>query len=307
MLIFLLKLIGIILLSILGFVLVLLLLVLFAPVRYCAEAEYDKKTLRISARVSWLWIFRVYVDFMQNSLSYKVKVLFFHVINSEKQDKKKDKDKEKDKEKDKDWNNGQEKHVKKTEPEDVAGAEETPQEAEKLKEAEKLQAAGNADTSPETKAEKKKKFRLHFMHPAEIYDIIITGILDFCDCIGEKIHMAERNLDKLCKAVAAPENRDTVLFVLQQLRDICRHIKPKKHGIYVKAGFKDPSLTGEAVGAYSVVNSILSLNFILEPDFDREVLEIKAFMKGRIRVINLLITGIRLYGNKTLRKLIRRK
>lgn len=303
MLIFLLKLIGIILLCILGILLVLLFLVLLAPVRYYAETEYDKEKFRIAVRASWLFMFRVYVSYIRNHLSYKVRFLFFDIINSEKQKKPEPAYKKNTGEKAGKTDNTD--NTDSTEHRDNTNA------VENMERTESAERVGDTETTENTGSVgshgKKIKFHFHFMHPAEIYAIIITKVLDLWDEVCRKIRMAERNLDKICRMVTSPKNQEAILFVLKEIRDIFRHIKPKKHGIYVKAGFKDPALTGQVTGAYSVINTVLSLNFILEPDFDREILEIKAYMKGRIRVLNLLIIAIRLYGNKTLRKLIRRK
>lgn len=324
MLIFLLKLIGIILLCILGILLAVILLVLFAPVRYYAEFEYNKEMLRLNVSVTWLVVFRFYMKLYQKDFSYKFKILFFDIINSgKKRETKKTPAKEKKAEKmpDEMQHSGQERAADENETEkaetiEKAETTETKTETtEKTEAPEKITEAKDGtisrtitdSTQEKQDAAEKNKKRFSLMHPAELFDIIITKILDVCDIISKKLRAAGRNLDKVCEMITSPENKEMVLFILTQIKKLCRHIKPKKHGIYVKAGFNDSSLTGQVFGAYSVVNNILALNFILEPDFDREVLEARVYMKGRIRVINLLIIAIRVYSNKTLRKLIRRK
>lgn len=306
MILFLLKLIGIILLCILGLLLLVVLLVLFAPVRYYAQIEYEKDNLRLNARITWLAIFRFYLRFLEKKLSYRFLALFIPIINSERPKKEK-KIKAAKKAQVSVETEQKQPEIVPNEPE--IKSEAAPKEVDVVLNETDAPVEVNETIPEEPKKTKKSffKWKLHFLHPAELYDIIVTKILNIWDAISKKIKKVFKSLDKLCEMILAEENHDMIREILGQVEALFRHIRPRKHGIYLKAGFKDPALTGQVLGAYSVINNILALNFVLEPDFDREILEVKAYMKGRIRVINLLVIVIRVYRNKTLRKLIRRK
>lgn len=288
-----LKIIGLVLLVILCVLLVLILLVLFVPVRYAAEFEYDDKSLRLDVKVTWLLsIIRCYAGLKNKDFFYKVKALFFSVIDSKRAPK-------------------EEKEPKKEPPvqntKQEAEAENVTKAAEERRQEPKTESVAREEPEPEEehtsktakqepKAEKKFRFPFKIIHPADIYDKIIRALMDF-----------SRKLDKICAQIVSEENRETVFFVLAQIKELFYHIRPRKHGIYLKLGMKDPALTGQIMGAYSVLNSVLGMNFILEPYFDREILETRMYVKGHIRVISLIIIAIRLYRNKIIRKLIRRK
>lgn len=306
MILFLLKLIGIILLCILGLLLLILLLILFAPIRYYAQVEYEKGNLRVSARVTWLAIFRFYLRFLEKKLSYRFNVLFLPIINSErKKREKKVKVARKDKKIPKEEGVENEKNTEITQ---APVEKELISEPESAKEAREEPEVKEPETKQTTKTKRKFfKWKFRLLHPAEVYDIIVTKLMDIWDTISKKVQNAVHNLDKICEMITSEENHEMIREILTQVGALFRHIRPKKHGIYLKAGFSDPALTGQVLGAYSVINNILALNFVLEPDFDKEILEVRAYVKGRIRVINLLIIGIRVIRNKTLRKLIRRK
>ncbi len=297
-----LKIIGTILLVILLVILVLLLLVLFVPFRYGLEFEYGKDKLLVKARVTWLAIFRFYLSFVEKKLAYKFKVLFVPILNSERAKKpktaKKQKEEPESKEEQGDFNvpleNSQE-----TEKEEQVQSE--------VKQEPVKETAHNRETEVEESEKPKRKFGFKLPHPSEIFYVISQKIADTYWKIRHSIVMAFSKIDKICAMIADPDNREAVVFVLGQLKTLLKHILPTKHGIYVKAGFADPATTGQALGAYSVINNILGLNFVLEPDFDNEVLEAKVFVRGRIRVINLVIIGIKVLTNKTIRKFIRRK
>lgn len=306
-----LKIIGLILLIILCVLLVLILLVLFVPLRYAVEFEYDSAHMRLDAKATWLAsIIRCYAGLRGRNFFYQVKALFFSIIDSTREPKAKKNNKKKTKtqqaapEQD---TVTQQKTPPQTEPEpqDAAqGQEQAKQQAAPEQEQTADGKAPSASEPPKDEAEKengrksRRSFRFPFriMHPADIYDKIIRTLMDF-----------SRKLDKICAQIVSEENRETVLFVLGQIKELLYHIRPRKHGIYLKLGMKDPSLTGQIMGAYSVLNSVFEMNFILEPYFDREILETKLYFKGHIRIISLIIIAIRLYRNKTIRKLIRRK
>lgn len=69
-----LKITGLVLLGILGFVLFLLLLVLFFPVRYKAEVRYHEEPL-VKARVGWLGIAAFKLKFENKELWYRLSIL----------------------------------------------------------------------------------------------------------------------------------------------------------------------------------------------------------------------------------------
>lgn len=317
-----LKIIGLVLLVILCVLLALILLVLFVPVRYAAEFEYDDQSLRLDVKVTWLLsMIRCYAGLRNKDFFYKVKALFFSIIDStrapkeEKTTKKQSEyektppqDNEKAGENEAKRENKTVQNVKASDnTENEPAREPTQENAEPEQKDETSRESVKQEPVPEEKpisgSEKKqkkqgKKFRFPFkiMHPADIYDKIVRTLMD-----------VSRKIDKICAQIVSEENRETVLFVLAQIKKLLYHIRPRKHGIYLKLGMKDPALTGQIMGAYSVLNSVFGMNFILEPVFDYEVLETRGYVKGHIRVISLLIIAIRLYRNKVIRKLIRRK
>lgn len=69
-----LKITGLVLLGILGFVLLLLILVLFFPVRYKAEVTYHEEPL-VKARVGWLGIIAFKLKFENKELWYRLSIL----------------------------------------------------------------------------------------------------------------------------------------------------------------------------------------------------------------------------------------
>lgn len=309
MILLILKIIGLVLLVVLCVLLALILLVLFVPVRYAAEFEYDNKALRLDVKVTWLLsMIRCYAGLRNKDFFYKVKALFFSIIDSTrapKEEKTTKKQPEQEKTPPQDNEKARENEAKRENKtvQNVKASDNTENEpaGDKTQKNEREEPAPEqkkSDDSEEKQKKQGKKFRFPFkiMHPADIYDKIVRTLMD-----------VSRKIDKICAQIVSEENRETVLFVLVQIKKLLYHIRPRKHGIYLKLGMKDPALTGQIMGTYSVLNSVFGMNFILEPVFDYEVLETRGYVKGHIRVISLLIIAIRLYRNKVIRKLIRRK
>ncbi|MCR4842807.1 MAG: hypothetical protein K5840_06065 [Eubacterium sp.] len=81
---FILKIIGIVLLVILGLVLVLLLLVLFWPVGFKADFKNDDEGMAAGGRVSWLGpLVCFFGDYDGESFSYRLRVFFINIIKSD--------------------------------------------------------------------------------------------------------------------------------------------------------------------------------------------------------------------------------
>jgi hypothetical protein len=300
-----LKILGIIILCILAFLLLTILLVLFVPVRYNISVEFDKNKdiLDVRAVAGWLLFIKFILGYSDKRLSYKLKVFFFNVLNSDKPKAHKQK---------KAVTKAKPSEAKKTVQEAKISEDEKVSEEKKASEDEKAVPEAKASEEKKTSEYKEsvkesKKHSFVFLHPSEIYDIVINKILDVIERISALIKEILNNADKICRLAANEENRQFLLFLLGEIKSVFKAVLPKKHSIYLKLGFADPSLTGEILGAYSVIKHAFNLNFVLEPDFDREVIEAKFNIKGSIRVISLLVVGIRVYCNKTFKKLIRRK
>lgn len=306
--------IGIILLCLLAFLLLLILLVLFAPIKYRAELELESKNLTIKVRITWCAIIRIFAEYLDKKLNYRVKAAFITIMDSNKLKKQVSSRKTAETEinemfkmEEVQTNAKLQENVINPEMDKPQEISETIENIQNETESNKKEHNNKEQDSSQKAAPGKKKFKLHFVHPAELYGIIVEKVQNFWNNINKRLRNFEKKLDKICEMISSPENREFVVFVIEQLKDILKHVFPQKCNIYIKAGFADPSLTGQVLGACSVINSISNIDLLFEPDFDNEVLEVKSFVQGRIRIIHLVIVAIKVLKNKTFRKFIRRK
>lgn len=115
----------------------------------------------------------------------------------------------------------------------------------------------------------------------------------------------------LIEFIESREFRDDLAFVKSQLGSFFKHIMPSKHSIKLEFGTGSPDTTGEILGALAVVMALTGMNIQVIPDFDNAVFRGEIYMKGRIRLFNILIIALKVYFNKELRvvadKLINRR
>ncbi|MCR4705343.1 MAG: DUF2953 domain-containing protein [Lachnospiraceae bacterium] len=88
-----------------------------------------------------------------------------------------------------------------------------------------------------------------------------------------------------------------------QLYRAWKSFRPRKVNGYVHFGFDDPALTGQILGATSLCYAFYGESLRVIPDFESQVFEGKLDLKGRIRVITVILIGAKLYFDKDLRRL----
>ena len=115
----------------------------------------------------------------------------------------------------------------------------------------------------------------------------------------------------LAEFIDSREFKDNFAFAKVQLGRLFKHIMPLKHRIKLEFGTGSPDTTGEILGALAVVMALTGMNIQVMPDFDNAIFRGEIYMKGRIRLFNILIIALKVYFNKELRivadKLINRR
>lgn len=114
--------------------------------------------------------------------------------------------------------------------------------------------------------------------------------------------------EKKSKVVAffqLEENKAGIKLGLFSIWRLLKHIAPTKAKGYIHFGSGDPATTGQALGAAAAFYGYYGKYVKVEPDFEEEVLEGELFIKGRIRLFNLLIIGIKLLRDENFKRFIK--
>lgn len=101
------------------------------------------------------------------------------------------------------------------------------------------------------------------------------------------------------------ENKAGIKLGLASIKKLLKHIRPTKAKGYIHYGTGDPASTGQIFGVAAAFYGYYGKYLKVVPDFEEEVLEGELFIKGRIRLFNLLIIGIKLLRDKNFKRLIK--
>lgn len=90
------------------------------------------------------------------------------------------------------------------------------------------------------------------------------------------------------------------------LLKILKKIRPRKLIMNAEIGFDTPDLTGKVYGLFWVIKPILGENVDITPNFEKKILEGDIYFKGKIRIITLLINGLRIIFNKNFKPFLKK-
>lgn len=319
-----LKIIGIVLLVILVVLLAALLLVLFCPVAYRVKGE-KRERLLLHMRVSWLFPFLYGKLKYEEGLScilYLAGIPVYDVFGRkgakiEKQEKKRKKNKRRKKNQKKEYT--KEEHATKKElsarsmePDrptayvpDIPSCEEprtTPEESDEpdrskeQPQEETISFLGKLIKSIKEFFQKGKLFFQKVFEKVRNIKYTILNIKEKLEHIKETIYWYKEVLER-------EESRRAIAKGKQQILRFLKHIAPKKVSGNIVFGFGDPGTTGEVLGFISMFYPLFGNHITVIPDFEQTIFWGDFFIKGRIRVFNLLKIGWSVLFDKDIKKL----
>ena len=271
----LLKIIGIILLIILGVLVLSVCVVLFVPLRYHGKAEAKGTLDSVKAHLKFSWLLHLvsgYVTYENRETKWQVRILW-KKLNVEKKD-------------------SQEAVFSENVSEDESSKElktDTEKDKSKINESEpdKLNKKTNGKTSTK-KSEKQKK---------NIFEKIKYTFRDFCD----KIKALIKKKEKLQEFLTNEIHQSTWRKLKQEIWKLFKFLKPKKLVLNLHFGFANPSVTGKVLAALSMLYPFYLDHINLEPEFDEKILEGDAYIKGTVRGLHLLIVICNLFFDKNIK------
>lgn len=120
----------------------------------------------------------------------------------------------------------------------------------------------------------------------------------FCD----KIRGIRENIEYYRALWESAECRQAFSRCKKQLYRVYKNIRPKVIKAHIRIGFEDPSTTGQVLAVHGMLYPLLGNQVWLEPDFERQVLEGKALIKGRVTLFVLAKAALILYFDKNIRR-----
>ena len=324
-----LKIIGILLLVLLGFLLAVILLVLFVPIRYRAQGEY-REDIAATARVTWLLhLLSVHVAFAEKTFSYQVKVCGIRLLP------KKEKAGAPESAEAAGQADEAAENVKGTEagtPEAVAGTgtEVLETAAENVTETVAEVPAGTSETAAGTAAEtgtdtptaapeavsdaaeadagktEAAESTAEKKSLPEKLRVLVEGLLEKLRAVCAKIKDIRKQIGWYRELLDREETKRSVRLVWGELKKMLKHIRPRKLYADFHIGTGDPASTGQVLALHGMLYPLLGEHVRLVPDFEEKHIEGEFQLKGHITICMLLICTLRVILNKEIRQLIQR-
>lgn len=327
-----LKIIGIILLVVVGIVLALAGTILFWPIRYRVSAYKEQEEVKATVDITWVFrllrcraVYETGKDFF-----YYVKIAFFQILPE------KEKKIEEGKQRQRDTEKAEQVKSKETEPEEGKQGQRDTEKAEQVKSEETEPEEGKQEQRDTKKAEQKEaeKSQKQTEEAAEkkpsktskenqkakenLQEEVKKSRKSVFERIEEKIQQIKFTFQKFCDKVkevfgklenlkaflTSEEMKEILKFLNEQRKYVFRRFKPDKFQVDTRFGTEDPALTGQILAAYSVAYPLLPGNWNVVADFEETCLDCNVYLKGRIQLYVLLVVGLRCYKNKTIGKFI---
>lgn len=334
-LLFLLKLIGIVLLVILGLVVLILAIVLLTPIRYRIGAS-KYQTIQAEGRVTWLFrliemVFKLDTGAEEEKrlhLSFRIAWLKLYDNQKPKEKRIKQKKTRKTKSKPESVQSGKAiQAVKPEQPEAKVQPIKAEQAAEMKNEMPKAvhparifsenpgneSAAGHEENLLEGPKESAVEKILRLVKSAvnKILSLIrgvfslICSILRIPSKIMDGLEKLENIFTKLREKKEAflafyyeEHNHQWFAAFWQRLKKLLLKILPKADKLYLHFGFDDPATTGQVLGGLSILYPVCGEKMELCPEFNEEVLEGEVKFHGCIRLVTLVIFAAKSFLNK---------
>lgn len=286
---FILKLIGTILLVLLGIIVALLLLVLFVPIRYYVSGELETE-IAVHAKVTWLLhLISFVVDYEKGEAVTSLRILGI---------RKKAKGKRKSALEEEAWED---------EPEDAAWDElsvDEPEEKLETEQTDKAQAETGA--SDETTESRMASGSLEKEHKEK--SSRIQKFLDTVRRLKNALGQLRGKASSVKEIITDEANHSIVKAVLAELGYLLKHFRFRKLVTDLRFSAGDPAATGQALGVMCLFPILYRYQVSVIPDFEAEEFYIKGTfeVKGHVRTVHLVVTLLHLWKKKEVRDLVKK-
>ncbi len=329
---FLLKIIGIILASILGLLILLILVVLLVPIRYRIDADI-KKEIRAEAKIGWLLrIIYLCVLYTDNRLILRLRLFgrIFYDSGNPKNKKQNHKSGRRNK-----FPGSVEKSAAEAEAEteidkiqkdmkaaETKGLQDGAEAAEIFKARGDIKTDGNfqiqkssiesEDMEKDFQSEEKKgifsSIKTFFHKGKEFFVRLISWFQEFkkriCS-LKEKILRINKKWNTIKSFLKEDVNKKALYKSFTAIRRMLKHLRPVKLRLELEFGTGDPCSTGQILGVLAALYGYYGSSMEVIPNFEEEILQGDLFCIGRIRLFTLLIICIQLILDKNFRNLLK--
>ena len=330
-LLFILKIIGIILAVILGVLVLLICVVLFVPVEYRAKGEC-RGIREINGMVHVRWLFgllRASAVYKDHKLDYIFCIAWKKISNHD-DGKEKDEDEIHDEKIDPQSKDEKMDSKKADAQEDSENNERDDERSGESKENDKEESClhqiyekdvekvpqiyeekrhEDVENEYQSDEEENRTGFLVFRTIREKYEKIIDKIKTICrnikctrDRLYDKIKEISDKKDVVSDFISDETHRKAFEKLINEGLVLIKRIKPGKLELDMEYGFGDPSLTGRSLALFSMIYPFLGGDLRITPDFQNQKLNGRCLVQGRIYVWYFVFAAVRLLLSKYIRR-----
>lgn len=322
--IFILKIIGILLLVILGLILLLVSSVLFVPITYKVRAERKDGVIQVRAVAGWMFRllsvhYRLHTsqEPMQLLQGRILGIPVWRPLEPKKEKPKKAEKKSKEKQ-------SKPKQMEPKQLEQKAEMKSSDKAKERLKkdltpgtavatvpqpEPEVSRQEQPQDKQAQTKPPRQSILKKLLYAIRRIY-VKITAIgRGLFSLVVKLLHMPEKaseTIGTLTDFWNLEENVKARESIWRELKFLWKHSRPRKADLTLHFGFEDPSWTGQCMGVLSILNVWYPGRIFLKPEFEQEIFEGTLYIKGHMMLAVPLLSIFRLWRDENVMKMYRR-
>lgn len=322
--IFILKIIGILLLVILGLILLLVSSVLFVPITYKVRAERKDGVIQVRAVAGWM--FRLLsVHYRLHTSQEPMQLLQGRILGipawkplePKKEKPKKAEKKSKEKQ-------SKPKQMEAKQLEQKAEVKSSDKAKERLKkdltpgtavatipqpEPEVSRQEQPQDKQAQTKPPRQSILKKLLYAIRRIYGKITAIGRGLFSLVVKLLHMPEKaseTIGTLTDFWNLEENVKARESIWRELKFLWKHSRPRKADLTLHFGFEDPSWTGQCMGVLSILNVWYPGRIFLKPEFEQEIFEGTLYIKGHMMLAVPLLSIFRLWRDENVMKMYRR-
>lgn len=321
--IFILKIIGILLLVILGLILLLVSSVLFVPITYKVRAERKDGVIQVRAVAGWMFRllsvhYRLHTsqEPMQLLQGRILGIPVWKPLEPRKEKPKKAEKKSKEKQ-------SKPKQMEAKQLEQKAEVKSSDKAKERLKkdltpgtavatvpqpEPEVSRQEQPQDKQAQTKPPRQSILKKLLYAIRRIYGKITAIGRGLFSLVVKLLHMPEKaseTIGTLTDFWNLEENVKARESIWRELKFLWKHSRPRKADLTLHFGFEDPSWTGQCMGVLSILNVWYPGRIFLKPEFEQEIFEGTLYIKGHMMLAVPLLSIFRLWRDENVMNMYR--
>lgn len=287
-----LKIIGIILLVLIGLILLAAAVILLVPIRYQGEGAREEKILSGSVKLTWLLhMISASASLSEDRMKIRIGLFGKTIYPKTKKPSKKSRAKKMPKQEapKKSEKSEKPKQQSDTVSKDVATIYE-PQKP--IPELPKKEKSARPDVKSKFEAIKQK---------------LLAVKEKFIDSKAG-IQKVKNKIDYWKNMLTSAPMKEAMEFLWKKTKGLLHHILPRKITGRIHFGFEDPSKTGKTLAYFSMLYPFTKENLVIEPEFETEelILEGDIAFRGRIRLGYLVYVALSVVLNKNIRRQYKR-